>query len=90
MEVLLIGSIQYFDPCDLKIRPNDLKTGQKTYPGNTIENQINFVDIYEKRFFLTFFVLISDYENPVIMYPVFLLKLNKKLVDMVISAKYNS
>ncbi len=29
--------INYFDPCDLKIRPNDLKTGQNTYPDRVLE-----------------------------------------------------
>ena len=29
--------INYFDPCDLKIRQNDLKTGQNTYPDRVLE-----------------------------------------------------
>ena len=33
----LRNKINNFDPCDLKIRSNDLKTGQNTYPDHVLE-----------------------------------------------------
>ena len=33
----LLKKMNYFDPCDLKIRPNDLKISQNTYPDRVLK-----------------------------------------------------